>query len=217
MAQNKTGIDWKTLFSTYLTQPLNMSAQYGGTTNPRLAGGIISSAYDYAKMVRALYLKTHLMPETIINMEKDRTNVTISYSPAAAFGLQWHYAFGHWVECNSSKFQPICGTDDYYVRSSAGAFGFYPFLDRTNHYYGVLSTAGSSASDSVLMFYDVKDDINAAIRSAYTAPVAAPLSSPIAVNAPTNSPSSTPTLASGSSVSTVMVKSVLLALISLLM
>ncbi len=40
MAQNKTGIDWKTLFSTYLTKPLNMAARYGGTTNPRMAGMI---------------------------------------------------------------------------------------------------------------------------------------------------------------------------------
>lgn len=38
MAENKTGIDWKTLFSTYLTEPLGMVARYGGSTNPRMAG-----------------------------------------------------------------------------------------------------------------------------------------------------------------------------------
>jgi CubicO group peptidase (beta-lactamase class C family) len=38
MAENKTGIDWKTLFSTYLTEPLGMVARYGGNSNPRMAG-----------------------------------------------------------------------------------------------------------------------------------------------------------------------------------
>jgi len=38
MAENKTGIAWKTLFSTYITNPLKMFARYSGTTNPRMAG-----------------------------------------------------------------------------------------------------------------------------------------------------------------------------------
>jgi CubicO group peptidase (beta-lactamase class C family) len=174
MAENKTGIDWKTLFSTYLTEPLGMVARYGGSTNPRMAGGIFSSANDYAKMVRALYLKTHLLPETIENMERDRTNVTIAYSPAPGYGWEWHYAFGHWVECNSSTFTPVCSTDEYHMRSSAGAFGFYPFIDRTHNYYGVLSTMGSTGGGSATIVYNVKDDIQAALKSYNTVPVPIP-------------------------------------------
>ncbi len=56
-----------------------------------LLGGIFASAYDYGKLVRALYLKQYLKPETITNMELDRTNVTIGYSAATAFDLEWHY------------------------------------------------------------------------------------------------------------------------------
>ncbi len=56
-----------------------------------MLGGLVSSAYDYGKLVRALYLKQYLKPETITNMELDRTNVSITYSPATAFGFEWHY------------------------------------------------------------------------------------------------------------------------------
>ncbi len=38
MAQNKTGIDWKVLFATYLTKPLQLAMRYGGQMNPRMAG-----------------------------------------------------------------------------------------------------------------------------------------------------------------------------------
>jgi hypothetical protein len=156
-------------------------------------------------MVRALYLKTHLLPETIENMERDRTNVTIAYSPAPGYGWEWHYgtdhqrnfiefhhnvfdslAFGHWVECNSSTFTPVCSTDEYHTRSSAGAFGFYPFIDRTHNYYGVLSTMGSTGGGSATIVYNVKDDIQAALKSYNTVPVATPASA--TPSSPNNGP-----------------------------
>jgi CubicO group peptidase (beta-lactamase class C family) len=56
-----------------------------------LIGGFYSNAYDYEKLLRALYLKTILLPETISEMEKDRINVTIGYSPLFRFSAEWHY------------------------------------------------------------------------------------------------------------------------------
>ena len=43
----------------------------------------------------------------------------------------WHYSLGHWVEDD-----PAVGDGAF---SSAGAFGFYPWVDASKTYYGVLA------------------------------------------------------------------------------
>ena len=43
----------------------------------------------------------------------------------------WHYSIGHWVEDD-----PAVGDGAF---SSAGAFGFYPWIDSTKTWYGVLA------------------------------------------------------------------------------
>ena len=48
-------------------------------------------------------------------------------SPAPA---QYSYSLGHWVESDS------LGDGTF---SSAGAFGFYPWIDASKSYYGILS------------------------------------------------------------------------------
>jgi len=50
----------------------------------------------------------------------------------------WHYSVGHWVEDASNA------SDGAF--SSPGAFGFYPWIDKTKTYYGVIarSTPGGA-------------------------------------------------------------------------
>jgi hypothetical protein len=43
----------------------------------------------------------------------------------------WHYAVGHWVEDD-----PKVGDGAF---SSPGAFGFYPWIDASKTYYGILA------------------------------------------------------------------------------
>ena len=43
----------------------------------------------------------------------------------------WNYSLGHWVEDD-----PVVGDHAF---SSAGALGFYPWIDRTKTLYGILS------------------------------------------------------------------------------
>jgi hypothetical protein len=42
----------------------------------------------------------------------------------------WHYSLGHWIEDD-----PVVGDGSF---SSAGALGFYPWIDKTSTYYGML-------------------------------------------------------------------------------
>jgi hypothetical protein len=44
----------------------------------------------------------------------------------------WHYSIGHWIEDN-----PATHGDGAF--NSAGANGFYPWIDATKSYYGVLA------------------------------------------------------------------------------
>jgi hypothetical protein len=43
----------------------------------------------------------------------------------------WHYSLGHWVEDD-----PVVGDGAF---SSPGRFGFYPWVDASKTYYGVLA------------------------------------------------------------------------------
>lgn len=59
------------------------------------------------------------------------------YTPVPA-KLSWDYSLGHWVESD-----PVADDGAY---SSAGAFGFYPWIDKTKTYYGVLARQGKPGS-----------------------------------------------------------------------
>ena len=66
------------------------------------------------------------------------------YSPVTIAG-DFHYSLGHWVEDD-----PLAGDGAF---SSAGAFGFYPWIDATRAFYGILARhdlTGDAGNKSVL-------------------------------------------------------------------
>ncbi len=122
---------------------------------PQIAGGARSSAKDYAVFLRRI-LSGQLMagglgPSAVCtytgasSTATGRTRCAASlYSPASdpAAGLQeaWHYSIGHWVEDD-----PVTGDGAF---SSPGAGGFYPWIDASKTYYGVLSRLQVTATAS---------------------------------------------------------------------
>jgi len=50
----------------------------------------------------------------------------------------WHYSVGHWVEDD-----PVVGAGAF---SSAGAFGFYPWIDAGKARYGILARSSGTGS-----------------------------------------------------------------------
>jgi hypothetical protein len=98
--------------------------------SPQLAGGITTSAADYAAFLRKvitgkLALRDHLGDQPTCTLPA--SCATAAYSPAPA---AWHYSYAHWVEDDPA------GDGAF---SSPGAFGFYPWIDATKTYYGVLA------------------------------------------------------------------------------
>ncbi len=100
--------------------------------SPQLAGGIRTSAADYAAFLRKilagkLAIVDHLGESPVCT--DPATCPSALYSPAAPNA--WHYSYGHWVEDD-----PATGDGAF---SSPGAFGFYPWIDATRTYYGILA------------------------------------------------------------------------------
>lgn len=107
---------------------------------PQLAGGARMSANDYAIFLRRL-LNNQLQLGALLGQHPVCTNPATCPSaigtPVPA-GLSWHYSLGHWVEDD-----PVSGDAAY---SSAGAFGFYPWIDAGRTHYGVLARLAYAGS-----------------------------------------------------------------------
>ena len=98
---------------------------------PQLAGGISASAADYGEFLRRivggqLQMKSLLGTHAVCTNPK--TCGTAVASPIG--GVDVHYSIGHWVEDDAN------GDGAF---SSAGAFGFYPWISRDETTWGVLA------------------------------------------------------------------------------
>ena len=108
------------------------------TSNPRIAGGMYSTAGDYMKLL--LMWQAHgkaagrrlLDSATLTEMDRDQTvgtRVLSSPLPGAGYGI------GHWVETKDAQGHST-------LVSSPGAFGFTPWLDLRRDIAGVLLVYG---------------------------------------------------------------------------
>jgi len=142
MAELATGMAYTEIFQTRIVDALNLSTntvfERPSTSNPRASAGAESTAADYSKILRAL-----LAGELVADMDiftRDRTdNVVFGHRPASleGAGIDWHYGLGFWRECNMSMWVQAC-IDDIVI-SSGGAFGWTPWIDFTNNYYGLIA------------------------------------------------------------------------------
>jgi hypothetical protein len=101
--------------------------------SPQLAAGIETTPAAYGLFLRKIltgelvirdYLGTHAV------CTNPTTCPTAVYTPVPA-QESWHYSLAHWVEDD-----PVAGDGSF---SSAGAFGFYPWIDASKTYYGILA------------------------------------------------------------------------------
>jgi CubicO group peptidase (beta-lactamase class C family) len=144
MAVKARGVaTWQDIFSEFKTQTgLFATAAYDlpSSTNPRLAGGMHWTGAEYMAFLKALKNGSLLNSASMSQLLTDHTaSATIVYSPPlAALGEDWHYGFGLWHECQSATFNCSAGTRV----SSPGAYGAYPFWDRSKGYIGIVARQG---------------------------------------------------------------------------
>jgi hypothetical protein len=105
-------------------------------SEPLLAAGVYSDAQTYAVFLRnitggALGMRAALGTDPVCTLPSPACDAVYSPIPEA-----WHYSIGHWVEDD-----PTTNGDGAF--SSAGTFGFYPWIEATAAYYGVLARKSS--------------------------------------------------------------------------
>lgn len=103
-----------------------------GYGQPQPAGGVSTTSAEYAKFLRRI-LAGQLKIRDLLGTSAVCTNPTTcatAVSSPAPEDEDWSYSIGHWVETD-----PKVGDGAF---SSAGAFGFYPWIDATKTYYGLV-------------------------------------------------------------------------------
>ncbi len=102
--------------------------------SPQLAGAVETSANEYAKFLRSIMNNDLLMGRFL---GKHAICASPSFCPQAAVGspiasdLDYDYSLSHWVENDAKK-----GDGAF---SSAGAFGFYPWVNKNKNFYGIIA------------------------------------------------------------------------------
>lgn len=107
--------------------------------SPQLAAGISTSANDYGRFLRKLLSKDLVMgsmlgEDAVCTNPRTCPSAVSTPFPATESG---HYSLAHWVEDD-----PRVGDGAF---SSGGAFGFYPWIDASKTWYGVLARYKFSA------------------------------------------------------------------------
>jgi len=102
-------------------------------TEPLMAGGVSTSASMYALVLRnilngSLTIRDALGTNPVCTLSSSTCVAGYTPFPDEA----WHYSIGHWVEDN-----PATNGDGAF--SSGGSLGFYPWIDKTKSYYGIVS------------------------------------------------------------------------------
>ncbi len=169
MAEVASGRTWVELLDEHLKMPLQLTARtrfrQAAAANPGVAGAMLSTGTEYAAFLHAFFVGDYL-PNWTDELSRIRTrDLPIAYTPVDVVqpGASWGYALGNWVECGQPTFDTSC--EQRRVYSSPGAFGFYPWIDRTNGYWAVLSVqllAGGPTARS----YDLVSQLRPAIENA---------------------------------------------------
>ena len=151
-------------------------------SEPQLAGGIYTDAATYAHFLRNMLsgayphmsallgsnaVCTHTNSNDCSNAIFSPVNQSLPGGPNDVSNESWHYSIGHWVEDD-----PTVGDGSF---SSPGRFGFYPWIDKSKTYYGVLARydpANVSPLDPSKAAYYTSVQCGRLIRSAWIKGVA---------------------------------------------
>jgi len=125
---------------------LGPTFEYAATN---VSGGMKASAADYAVFLQKIMDGTYAI-SSYLDFFPVSTACTFWWAcPSSPGGsVDFHYSLHHWIEDNTQGTLPNGKTlgpgDGAY--SSAGAFGFYPWITDDLLYYGIISREGESGS-----------------------------------------------------------------------
>jgi len=113
---------------------------------PQPPGGARTTARHYAVFLRKLLVGSGsplqlgaLLGSHAVCTQPDVNNCNAASKTAASLPDNFHYALGHWVEDD-----PAATPSSNFAYSSAGAFGFYPWVDVDRALYGIVAREAAS-------------------------------------------------------------------------
>ncbi|GAA0751936.1 hypothetical protein LRH25_15145 [Ideonella azotifigens] len=145
--------------------------------NPQLAGGLATTATGYASFLRQILDGSYASTAKSLGTQATCTHTNGSDCTTAIFSPinqsrpggpndisdeRWHYSLGHWVEDD-----PTVGDGAF---SSPGRFGFYPWIDKSKAWYGVLARTDSvnvNSTDPKKAPYNTSMQCGRKIRAAW--------------------------------------------------
>lgn len=141
-----SGMPFDAFFAGALADPIGAGGiswdGLGETTNYRASGGGASSMPDYARVLDLLLSGGTLdgvrvlSPETVEWMFEERTvGLPVLSAPPQAIDGGYGYAFGSWVESRDTDGRTLSVV-------SPGAFGFTPWIDLEDGYFGIVMVEG---------------------------------------------------------------------------
>lgn len=141
MARGATGQELSAVMEANIWTRANVSAATtfpNSSDNVRYSGGIRSTGEDYGKVLTELLAGRLVSTDTGFLTDRTNGSDTAYIIPAVEdLGLDWHYGFGFWIECDQVPFSADCATNP--TISSPGAFGFLPWVDFETGYWAVLA------------------------------------------------------------------------------
>jgi D-alanyl-D-alanine-carboxypeptidase/D-alanyl-D-alanine-endopeptidase len=132
-----------TIMRERLLDRLGVSAEtrytLGAGDNPTYSGGMRSTGEDYG-LVLAAILRGDIFGDRTGFLTDRVGQRPVATVPGAISQnrLNWQYGFGFWKECTGASYTVNCDTAP--VISSAGAFGFTPWIDFNRGYWAVIVT-----------------------------------------------------------------------------
>jgi hypothetical protein len=109
-------------------------------SEPLMSGGIATTGAAYAGVLRGILSGSLAFGDALGTnpvCTQPSTCSTAIYTPLPQEA--WDYSMGHWVEDN-----PATNGDGAF--SSSGEFGFYPWIDSSKSYYGIVSHYQANAA-----------------------------------------------------------------------
>lgn len=166
VAEVAGGGDWQAQWQRDIGAPLGITSidyqAFNLTTNYGIGGSAQSNLRDYGRVLRMLLSggwsdgRRVLYDASVDALFTDRVgSLPIAYAPANA-SPPVRYGLGNWLDASRA------GPDDAFAHS-LGAFGFFPFLDRRDGFFGVFMIEGAAGiNDRALPVYlAMLDDIRA--------------------------------------------------------
>lgn len=132
-----------TIMRERLLDRLGVSAEtrytLGAGDNPTYSGGMRSTGEDYGLVLAAILRGDIFADRAGFLADRVAQRPVATVPPAISQNrLAWHYGFGFWKECSGAAYTASC--DAAPVISSAGAFGFTPWIDFNRGYWAIIIT-----------------------------------------------------------------------------